>query len=140
MITLLDKVIQFFGMSEIYHSTKQLATRLYFGFVNFWTPVKCSEDNNINDSYFVAALVFFIATVERSVNTTYSLSQFNPVTASNSYQSDMTIITDSFPKTVNDITPGVTPINTTTVAFLTKNHFQNIYAKRPMDSGVYPGA
>ncbi len=116
-------------MNGILHSTKQLATGLNCSFQNFWTPVKCSEDNNINDSYFVAALVFFIATVERIVNAMYSLSQFDPVKASNSYQSDMTIITDSFPKTANDKTFDVTPIDITTVAFLTKKHFQNIYAK-----------
>ena len=113
-------------MNGILHSTKQLTTKLSFSFVNTWTPEKWTEDNVIYDSHFVAALVFFNATVERDVNAEYSLSQSNPVTASNSYHYDVKITMDSLPKTVNDNALGVPFPNTTTVAILIKNHTDSI--------------
>ncbi len=117
-------------MNGILHSTKLLKPKLSNSFENTWTPVKCLEDNVIKDSHFVAALVFFIATVERDVNAEHSLSQSNPVTASNTYHFDMKITMDSFSKTVNDNALGVPFFSTTTVAFFSNNQFQNINAKR----------
>ncbi len=111
-------------MSGILHSTQQFTTKPSSGYVKLWTPLKCKADELIYDSHFVAALVFFDATVERTVNIKYSLSQSNPVTASNSYHFDMDLITDSFPIMVIDIAFGVHSHDTTTVAFFEKNHFK----------------
>jgi hypothetical protein len=119
-------------MNGSLHSTKQFAAKPHFCFANIWTPDRWTEENVIYDSHFVAALVFFNATVERDVNTEYSLSQSNPVTASNSYHFDMEITTDYSPKTVNDNAFGVPLINTATVAFLTKNNFH--YTQKSNDS------
>ncbi len=118
-------------MNGILHSTKQFTSKLSGSFENIWTPEKCIKDDVIYDSHFVAALVFFIATVERDVNAEYFLSQSNPVTASNSYHYDMKITMDSFPKTVHDNALGIPIFYTTTVAFLTKNHVKNIRNEVP---------
>ena len=104
-------------MKQILYSTKQLTTELSIGFVNNRTSLMCMEDNYINDSHFVAALVYFDATVECNVNAVYYLSQSNPVTASNSYRFDMKITLDFIPKAVNDKALGVPTFYTTTVAF-----------------------
>ena len=115
-------------MNRLLHSTTNFSTRFEQSVVEKWTPVECLEDKFIYDSYFVAALVFFIATVECIVCTIHSLSQFNPVTASNSHQFDGDLITDAFPQTVFDNALGVTPYDPTTVAFLTKRN--NDFLKR----------
>lgn len=104
-------------MKQILHNTEQLSTKPTIGFVNNRPSLMCTEDNYIKDSHFVAALVFFDATVERNVNAVYYLSQSNPVTASNSYRFDMKITLDFIPKAVNDNALGVPAFYTTTVAF-----------------------
>ena len=104
-------------MKRILHSTKQLPAKLSIGFVDKLKHLKCAEDYDIYDSHFVAALVFFDATVERSVNAVYSLFRSNPVTASNSYLFDMKITLDFIPKTVNDNALGGPAFSATTVAF-----------------------
>ncbi len=105
-------------------SINRFAAKTHFCFANIWTPERWTEENFIYDSHFVAALVFFNATVERDVNAEYSLSQSNPVTASNSYHFGMEITTDYSPKSVNDNALGVPLINTATVAFFNKkNHY-----------------
>ena len=115
-------------MNRLLHSITNCSTLFNQSVARTWTPVKSLEDKFIYDSYFVAALVFFIAAVERIVNITHSLSQFNPVTASNSHQFDGDLITDAFPKTVFDNALGVTPYDPTTVAFLNKRN--NDFFKR----------
>jgi hypothetical protein len=117
-------------MNGILHSIKQTPAKLIFRFVNNWTPLKCSEDKFFYDSHFVAALVFFIATVERTVIALYSLSQSNPVTASNFYQFDRIITMDTLPNLAYDNATGVTPYDLATVAFFVKNQIQNTQSGR----------
>ena len=104
-------------MNGIYYSSKL--------FVNNWALSKCLDDKLFYDSHFVAALVLFIATVERTVNAVFSLSQSNPVTASNSYRFGRKLTMDTFLKLANDNAIGVNPSDPTTVVFFCKNDFQN---------------
>ena len=118
-------------MNGILHSTKQLTVKRSNRFANHWTPVVCLEDKFFYDSHFVAALVFFIAAVERTVIALYSLSLSNPVTASNSCRFGRLFTMDTFPKTVIDNALGVIPYDPATVAFLLKK--LKIHTIRPQN-------
>lgn len=105
-------------MKAIFHNTRQVTTRQVFGNYGSGTPAKCPEGKIINKPYFVAALVFSTATVDRIANTTYSLFQFNPVTARNSICFNVSRIVDTYLKPVKGITRRIFLFCASTVAFL----------------------
>ncbi len=105
-------------MKAIFHNARQFTTRPVFGNYGSGTPAKCLGGNIIYEPYFVAALVFIAATVDRNANTTYSLFQFNPVTARNSICFNVSRIVDTYLKPVKGIARRIHLFNASTVAFL----------------------